>query len=146
MSLDNYRSLHAADENAARHYLSENFNALFAEAVDEFALFGRVAVGVAVVVVGGASTLWFRLRHRLPWRWAWLLPLLGLTAYAALKSSVVIELIRLAPEMPQMWPLYFKPTTPLRMVRTPVSGLVALGILMWAVAYWCPLKEKRTRP
>ena len=136
MSLDTYHRLDAAGDPAAQAYLQTHFEALFAEAIDEFGFYGRLAVGIAVLTVSAAFALWVRLRERLPWRWAWLLPLAGLTAYAALKSAVVLELIRQAPDLPQMWALYFKYWTPLRMVRTSVSGLVALCVVMWGVALW----------
>ena len=136
MSLDTYRSLDASDASAARSYLNQHFDVLFAEAIDEFAFYGRIAVGLAVLAVVGVLAIWIRLRTRLPWRWAWLIPLAGLAAYASLKSAVVIELIRMAPDLPQMWSLYFKSWTPLRMVRTSVSGLVVLGAVMWVVAFW----------
>lgn len=138
MSLETYRGLEASGAPAARTYLDEHFAALFAEAIDEFTVYGRLAVGFAVLAIVGALAVWIRVRHRLPWRWAWMLPLAGLSAYASLKSAVVLELIRMAPDLPQMWSLYFKSWTPLRMVRTPVSGLVALVIVMWAVAVWRP--------
>lgn len=146
MSLDIYRNLDAQRDPAAGRYLSEHFDRLFAEAVDEFTLVGRLAVGLAAAVVVGVAWSWIRLRGRLPWQWVWLLPLAGLTTYAALKSAVVLELIRLAPDLPQMWSLYFKSTTPIRMVRTPVSGLLALGIVMWAVALGLPGLRKRHLP
>ena len=146
MSLDLYRSLDARRDPAAERYLNEHFGPLFAEAIDEFAFYGRLAVGLAAFVVVGVAWSWIRLRARLPWRWVWLLPLAGLTAYAALKSAVVLELIRQAPDLPQMWSLYFKSTTPIRMVRTPVGGLLALGIVMWAVAIGLPRLRKRHFP
>ena len=136
MSLDTYRSLDEAGDPLARQYLQQNFEALFGEAIDEFAFYGRVAVGIAILAVITAFSVWIWLRKRLPLRWAWLVPLVALTAYASLKSSVVLELIRLAPDLPQMWTLYFKSWTPLRMVRTSVSGLIVLSAVMWAAAQW----------
>ena len=144
MSLDTYRKLEAAGDPAASGYLQSNFEALFTEAIDEFGFYGRLAVGIAVLAVSCAFALWVRLRARLPWRWAWLLPLAGLTVYAALKSAVVLELIRQAPDLPQMWSLYFKSWTPLRMVRTSVSGLVALSAVMWLVAIWRERARRQT--
>lgn len=146
MSLDTYRSLDARGDPSASSYLSMHFDRLFAEAIDEFTFYGQLAVGLAAVVVSGVVWSWFRLRNRLPWRWLWLLPLGGLTAYAALKSAVVLELIRLAPDLPQMWSLYFKSTTPFRMVRTSVGGLIALTIIMWAVAFGLPRLRQRDPP
>lgn len=142
MSLDTYRSLDAAGSLAARSYLHEHFEALFTEAIGEFAFYGRLAVGIATLAMLAAFSSWIFLRRRLPWGWVWLLPLAGLTVYAALKSAVVVELIRQAPDLPQMWSLYFNSATPLRMVRTPVSGLVAFIIAMWTVAIW----RRRLRP
>lgn len=136
MSLDTYRSLDAAGSPTARSYLHEHFETLFTEAIGEFGFYGRLAVGIAALAIVAAFSSWIFLRRRLPWGWAWLLPLAGLTVYASLKSAVVIELIRQAPDLPQMWSLYFKSATPLRMVRTPVSSLVAFSIAMWAVAIW----------
>lgn len=142
MSLDTYRALDAAGDPAARTYLQTHFEALFTEAIDEFTVYGRIAVGIAALAVVGAFALWVRLRTRLPGGWFWLLPLGGLTVYASLKSAVVLELIRQAPELPQMWSLYFKSWTPLRMVRTSVSGLVAVSVLMWALSMWRMRRRK----
>lgn len=136
MSLDTYHRLDAAGDPAARGYLQTNFEALLTEAIEKFSLYGGLAVGLAALAVIATFVLWLRLRKRLPWHWAWLLPLVGLTAYASVKSAVVLELIRQAPELPQMWSLFFKYWTPLRMVRTSVIGLVVLCFVMWGVAAW----------
>lgn len=136
MSLDTYRSLDQARDPGARDYLAMHFEALFTEAIGEFAYVGWLAIGTAATVIIAAFASWVRLRNRLPARWFWLLPLAGLTIYASLKSAVVFELIRQAPDLPQMWSLYFKSSTPLRMVRTPVLGLVSLTALLWALAAW----------
>lgn len=146
MSLDTYRSLDKAGDPFARQYLQQNFEALFGEAIDEFAFYGRLAVGIALLAVITAFAVWIGLRKRLPLRWAWLVPLIALTGYASLKSSVVLELIRLAPDLPQMWTLYFKSWTPLRMVRTSVSGLVVLSALMWGAVVWNNHAGRRPSP
>ncbi len=138
MSLDHYYALREAGDPAVHHYLRDNFEVLFSEAVGRFSVNGWSAVAGAALVVLLAWGCWLRWRRRLPLPWLWLLPLLIFTPYAFLKSSVVMELIRMAPELPQMWELYFKPWTPLKMVRTPVSALLGVMLAMAAAAFWKP--------
>lgn len=135
----------AADPRA-RSYLESHFDALFAQAIGEFSLFGFAAIGLAALALTGAIASWLRLRRRLPLRWLWLVPVAALGAYAGLKATVVFELIQRAPELPQMWSLYFKPLTPFKMVRTPVSGLVVLTALLWGAAFWQRKRDLRGSP
>ena len=136
MSLDTYRQLQGSDELAAHHYFNTHFDLLFAEAVGQFSAIGWVAIGMAAVMVMVAWGSWVGLRRRLPLVWLWLVPLLGFTLYASIKSIVVYELIQRAPELPQMWALYFKSWTPLSMVRTSMFGLLFTTAALWLAAYW----------
>lgn len=144
MSLERFRALQAAGDAEANVYLASNFEALFAEAVGEFSMFGALAIGGAVLAVCLAVAVWWFCRRQLPWPWAWWLPLLALAAYAAIKSSVVFQIIDRASELQAMWQLYFKSATPLKMVRTPVLGLLALSTLM-GMTVLLPRRGRRRR-
>lgn len=143
MSLEIYRSLERAADPKARAYLESHFDVLFAQAIDEFSLFGSAAIALAALALAAAFASWLRLRRDLPLRWLWLLPVVVLGAYAGLKATVVFELIQRAPELPQMWSLYFKPLTPFKMVRTPVTGLLVATASLWGYALWARRRARR---
>ncbi len=136
MSLDHYHALQRSGDPGARQYLEAHFDQLFPQAIERFASVGWSAIGMSLAAALIAFGCWLRLRHRLPLPWLWLLPLLVLAPYAFIKGAVVYQLIQQAPELPQMWGLYFKQWTPLKMVRTPTLGLLlTTGAMGAAVLY-----------
>ncbi len=136
MSVDTYHQLKEANDPTSHQYLSNNFNSLFNEATGLFANYGWGAIVLALLVAVFAWGSWWLLRKKIAWGWLWLIPVIGFTIYASIKALVIAQLIIRAPELPQMWELYFRYWMPLKMLRTSVSGLLITTLGMWGLLWW----------